>query len=451
AGFPRDSNGDIQSSYFNNFATPVQRRALFPEYVMEICRKSTVTACKPDDWVVGYDASDNGKIDWTDSDEADIRAVDSGTSRIIPNDSAFTASRLGAGTTARPAITEDDRRYPRRVAFLRDAATGNLILDSNNQPIPLGISGSNNIDRENEIDTSTDDNGEVNYYPSDTYADNSTNRPRLHRRALWFKTTNSSSDKYSYKSPLLIQNFITNSNPSNQPLLIPVLQIHVALETPGNSNVLNTKASDVQSKDNNWLQVAVDTETNLVFAQGDTPARPEESNGGLENFPRYLEKWRNATHRASGSFIQYKRSAYATAPWEPILPTNYTNGLKGFSTTGTLFGYPQAYRTTINSESNTTLGRTPFYVQPGNRSWGFDVALLTQLPDLFSQRFTAPPTGDPNEFYREVSRDDSWVSTLLCAAQSQAQPGNYGTAPSNKYGSDKRYAIPENQRPSQCR
>ncbi|MEO1374148.1 MAG: hormogonium polysaccharide biosynthesis protein HpsA [Cyanobacteria bacterium J06635_10] len=446
AGFPRDSNGDIQSSYFNNFATPVQRRALFPEYVMEICRKPIVTACKPDDWVVGYQTG--GAVDWS------YKAVDSGASQIKPNDSNFTASRLGAGTTARPAINKDDRRYPRRVAFLRDAATGNLILDTSNQPIPLGITGSN-IDRESKIDTPSDKNGQVNYYPSGSYLDytaySSTNRPRLHRRALWFKTENSSSDKYSYKSPLLIQNVITDSDRSNQPLLIPVLQIHVAFEAPGNSKVLDKKALDVQSRDNNWLQVAVDTETNLVFAQGDTPARPEESNGGLENFPRYLEKWKDATHRVSGSFIQYKRSSYATAPWEPILPTNYNNRLTGFSTTGTLFGYPQAYRTTINSESDTTLGRTPFYVQPGNRSWGFDVALLTQLPDLFSQRFTAPPTGDPNEFYREVSRDDSWVSTLLCAAQSKAQPGNYGTAPSNKYGSDKRYAIPENQRPSACR
>ena len=47
----------IQSSYFNNFATPIQRRASFPEYVMEICRKTTVTACRPNDWSVGYAAT----------------------------------------------------------------------------------------------------------------------------------------------------------------------------------------------------------------------------------------------------------------------------------------------------------------------------------------------------------------------------------------------------------
>ena len=200
---------------------------------------------------------------------------------------------------------------------------------------------------------------------------------------------------------------------------------------------------------NNWVQVAQDTETNLIFAQGDTPARPNESNGGLENFVRYLENWNsaNATHQASGSFIQYKRSSYATAPWYPIV-ANFNNNTTGFSPNGTIFGYPQMYRIGVNNTG--TLGRTPFYVQPSTRAWGFDVALLTQLPDLFSQRFTAPPTGDPNEFYREVSRDDGWVSTLLCAAES-TNPARYGTAPSTKYGSSKEYAIPEDQRPSECR
>ncbi|MGF1676277.1 MAG: hormogonium polysaccharide biosynthesis protein HpsA [Rivularia sp. (in: cyanobacteria)] len=468
AGFARDSVRDIQSSYFNNFATPIQRRASFPEYVMEICRKSTVAACQPDDWVVGYDANNNGKIDWNNAAEADIKAVDSGTSQIKPNDSTFTASRLGAGTTARPALNPDDQRFPRRVAFLRDA-TGNLILDGSSpikQPIPLGISGTNNP----TPNSPADDDGQVNYYPSSTtnipagptgtpYSAYATNRPRLHSRALWFKTNNAGTANYGWNFPLSIANpnGLTSSNPNiqPQPLLIPVLQIHLPItqpETDGDTNASlfnNTRLADVKDSPNNWVQVAGDTETNLVFAQGDTPARPNESNGGLENFVRYLERWDNNTHRASGSFIQYKRSSYATAPWYPIV-ANYTNANRAFSTSGTIFGYPQAYRIGVNNQSGTTLGRTPFYIQPENRSWGFDVALLTQLPDLFSQRFTAPPTGDPNEFYREVSRDDTWVSTLLCAADTRS-PANHGTAPSNKYGNQKRYAIPQDQRPSGCK
>ncbi|MEO1559017.1 MAG: hormogonium polysaccharide biosynthesis protein HpsA, partial [Cyanobacteria bacterium J06632_19] len=448
-GFPVDSNGDIKSSYFNNFATPIQRRAAFPEYVMEICRKPTVTACKPEDWVVGY--KNGSTVDWS------YKAVDSGTNRIEPN---YTVDKLGAGTTARPAINEDDQRYPRRIAFLRDSA-GNLILDVNDQPIPLGISGTDNP----TFNSTSDKNGQVNYYPyatttigSVSYSQySSSNRPRRHSRALWFRTRNSSNDNYGDDFPLWIENrtaLASSSTYKKQPLLIPVLQIHAPLQAPDtdgddSTKLFNSKLSDVINNNNNWILEASDTETNLVFAQGDTPARPDESNGGLENFVRYLEKWKDKTHKASGSFIQYKRSSYATAPWEAMLSSNYTSTANAYSTGGTVFGYPQAYRTTTNNKSGTTLSRTPFY-SPPTRSWGFDVALLTQLPDLFSQRFTAPPTGDPNEFYREVSRDDDWVSTLLCAAEPK-NSANYGTAPSNKYDSNKEYAIPKDQRPSQCK
>ncbi|NJN12895.1 MAG: hypothetical protein HC815_35075 [Richelia sp. RM1_1_1] len=490
AGFPRDSSvNDIQSSYFNNFVTPIQRRASFPEYVMEICRKSTVAACQPQDWVVGYDA--NGDKDLDDDEktlekelkkpidldgngitgEEKVFERDVTAYQLKSNDSNYTVNKLGAGSTARPALNPDDQRYPRRIAFLRYGADdstltpprkrGDLILDGSNQPIPLGITATDNP----TPNSAADNNGQVNYYPYNNFdiagtrysAYSNTNRPRLHSRALWFKTRNGGNDNYGWNFPLSIANpnGLTSNNPNikPQPLLEPVLQITVPITQPiadRDSVLFNSRLADAKDSPNNWVQVAGDTETNLVFAQGDTPARPNESNGGLENFVRYLERWDNNTHKASGSFIQYKRSSYATAPWYPIV-ANYTDANRAFSTNGTIFGYPQAYRIAVNNQSGTTLGRTPFYLQPENRSWGFDVALLTQLPDLFSQRFTAPPTGDPNEFYREVSRDDTWVSTLLCAAQSTASPANYGSAPPNKYGTGKEYAVPLDQRPSECR
>jgi hypothetical protein len=454
-GFPSDFSGNnINSSYFNNFATPIQRRDSFPEYVMEICRKTTVAACRPNDWEVGYVPASlpaiASNIDWS------YKAIDAGTTnRIQPNDAV---NRLGAGTTARPALDPNHRHYPRRIAFLRDSS-GNLILDNGN-PVALGISGTDNP---NPTIPTQENAGQVAFYLMNTTNGASypayntgTNRPRLHPRALWFKTRNGGSDNYGWNFPLWIENIAGLQPSPNQPLLTPVLQIHFpfrSTEASRSANLLTSSERDIQDtrQPNNWLQVAQDTETNLIFAQGDTPARPNESNGGLENFVRYLESWRgaNATHQASGSFIQYKRSSYATAPWYPIVD-NYNNTTRGFSPNGTIFGYPQMYRTTVNGQSRTTLGRTPFYVQPSSRAWGFDVALLTQLPDLFSQRFTAPPTGDPNEFYREVSRDDSWVSTLLCAAEPR-NSANYGTAPSNKYGNQQEYAIPRDQRPSECR
>jgi hypothetical protein len=41
--------------------------------------------------------------------------------------------------------------------------------------------------------------------------------------------------------------------------------------------------------------------------------------------------------------------------------------------------------------------------------------LLSQTPDLFSQRFTENISKTQN-YYRQVGRDDPWVQALLCAA-----------------------------------
>ena len=62
ANYSTNNGAAPNSSYFNNFVTPVQRRANFPEYVMEICRKLPVSACGPNDWVVGIDAAPLGEF-----------------------------------------------------------------------------------------------------------------------------------------------------------------------------------------------------------------------------------------------------------------------------------------------------------------------------------------------------------------------------------------------------
>jgi hypothetical protein len=80
--------------------------------------------------------------------------------------------------------------------------------------------------------------------------------------------------------------------------------------------------------------------------------------------------------------------------------------------------------------------KAPFY-QPPTRAWGYDVGLLSQTPDLFSRRIALPEAGTPNEFFREVSRDDPWVRGLLCAAQERN--GNYEWAIADK-----------SQRPASC-
>lgn len=487
------ASGYQGSSYFNNFVTPVQRRIKFSEYLMEICPKRTVTACNPTDWVVGYDLNGNGSFGDTNiynghtyienqipanqlltalyDAQTDLTAFKTAnpsaiypTSKFLIKTDTFPKSRLWSGTTVQFANTDSNdpltQIYPRRVAFLRyvngltvtkggnllnaSPTTNTLVLDSDGTPVPLGIGSSL-----------------VKYFPfSNTLTINGTSytaiTPDVSNNALWFQTTPSNGNPtYNPSKHLNILNSLTGTRATEQPLLAPVLQIQYPLASSSGDS-LTTPSSD--GSKSNWLQSATATETNVSFAQGNTPERPPvtgqigEYNGGLENFIRYLEIWFTTngsstpvTHTASGSFIQFKRSSYATAPYQTLISS---------TTATTIFGYPQAYTQNTNSYIVTPQGSSPFSTPPA-RNWGYDVALLTQLPDLFSQRFTSPSVGSPNEFYREVSRDDSWVKTLLCAAQPTTVAGGYDNA-ANAYNVttptaiNYKYAISSDQRPASC-
>ncbi|NEO67061.1 MAG: hypothetical protein F6J98_44610 [Moorea sp. SIO4G2] len=207
-------------------------------------------------------------------------------------------------------------------------------------------------------------------------------------------------------------------------MLVPVLQVHSLTDQPGpRENRLPIRKSECVEIVEGWTQRANQAgETfNLVIASGDSPPSPNENNGGLANFVRYLENWQQPggtcgkpngiPARISGSLIQFKRSAYDTAPfWHG--PQTAPN-----DPVPTRFGYNITDRERGDASFMpyaTGNGKLPYYMAP-QRRYGFDVALLTQLPDLFSGLFTTPPAGDPDEFFREVSRDDRWVKTLLCA------------------------------------
>ena len=421
----------INSSYFNNFVTPVQRRGRFPEYVMEICRKLPVTACQPGDWKVGIDDG-NGVFDAGEEETA---------STIIAGANVTT---LLSGTTARPPIDPKDWRFPRRIAFKRD---------SNNRlttvpPIPFGI---NNVGTEGQFAELGVNEVPRTALPDGTAIDN----------ALWYRTKDGGDDDYGYNHPLAYLNG-TGSYPALdttteglQPLLAPVLQIQVTTETPsGDVDNLNlgdlfTVANVGNVRTTQWMPKANDATTfNMVMATGDTPSRPaytdggdtfsEDYNGGLANLPRFLENWRDPANPAnfidtniSGSFIQFKRSIYATAPYWQLPET------AAAATAGGPFGYEQRYR------SGNGGGRVPSYEAPG-RNWGFDVGLLSQSPDLFSREFTVTPTSEPSEFFRETSRDDDWIETLLCGRELTFAAG---TADPEAYDSGNP-AINDNQRPA---
>jgi hypothetical protein len=191
--------------------------------------------------------------------------------------------------------------------------------------------------------------------------------------------------------------------PNASNVLEPVLQIKQPLATDTNPN--NTSFVG-WGNPNSWLQEPLaDTTFNLIFAVGDSPARANgnnsEDNGGLHNFVRFTEHWSpnsgQKSVKISGAFMQVKKSAYATAPFATALSssddTRYSINLTAAAgTNGTATGY-----------------------QPPNRRWGYDVALLSQSPDRFAGKLVLTPPDLPDEYFREVGRDDKWVSTLLCA------------------------------------
>ena len=390
-GLPKDldgntANGIQGSSYLNNFVTPIQRRKTGPEYLMEVCLTLPVSACDP-----GTGTPGKG---WYVTLPGDVAAYPAGlrasaVTGTQGNGQTFSLTTHLAGTTAQSPTNSKYLGYPRRVAFVRDAS-GQLTLDASNKPIIIGIKS-----------------GKITSFPLSTF---SSSHPDNTANALWFYSSNSDNNPPTVLSPT------TFTATTTQPALSPVLQIKVAFST-SDENAFDVLGPGSQ-QNSSWLQWATATTFNLAAAGADTPARPTEDNGGLHNFVRLLENWNPigggsdaVVATINGSFIQRTRSAYATAP----LATSLTNS--------SLQVYP------INNNS----GRVPFY-QPPIRQWGYDVALLSQSPDAFSQKLAITPNNKPNEYFREVGRDDTWVQTLLCA----------------KKASDSSNAIDADQRPTSC-
>jgi len=422
------NNNALRSSYFNNFVTPVQRRGQFAEYVMEVCTKLPVSACTDADWHVNPAAA-------TDPPSA------AGKANL--ND-LVTPTNYPAGTTAIPPAPEL-QRFPRRVAFQRNRPTDDsLLLDINNNPTPLGVNATNQV-----------------------IAVNGAGQARTtSTNSLWFATTAASggnpvtygANDFPYvfnrsridSTGQLVPVLGASSTPPNtpqisitasQPLLIPVLQT----QTVGPAGPNNNPPTGVPVQQTGWIPPAVATTFNLIVGSNDTPSRAlgnnvGDFNGGLQNLPRFLESWNTINSNIQGSFIQFNRSAYSTAPYLPILDPAAPQQTDPDTTLLSLFAPPQlttqpplipalpaqflltnppeaGYRTATGSipGGTTNLGRIPFFTPPV-RNWGYDVGLVSQSPDLFTQRFTTPPAkSTPDEFFREVPRNDPWVETLMCA------------------------------------
>jgi len=429
---------------------------------MEMCRQLTVSECGSGDWYVGFDSNGDGILSVAEQNikayqlgQAIATAAGANTTTalsdwtaVLPSTSFVTSGnnrnirdRLGAGDTGdKQALVAADRRYPRRVAFARDN-TNNLVKVSSSPDIykPMGVGC--------PLDTTG-----TNYANNGcTYAGSpaeGTNYGKKGSNALWFRTTTSTSNpsaNASYGNSESLFYYAPTTPTDGQPLLVPVLQIHDANNT---SNIRSDGSTQDEFRDR-WIQQPSDNTTiyNATFVLGNSPSRSAETSAGLQNFVRFLESWNNKTAKISGSFIQLKRSTFATGPISPIFAAKSTIGATNTANDSnanlSLFDYALDTYPTPNGS-----GLLPFYNAPTNRNWGFDVGLLSEQPDLFAQRFTLPPSGRPNEFFREVGRDDTWVKTLLCAGEASNQTGIPTTSvPTVTYTTK---AVPDEYRPSGC-
>ncbi|MEG5160782.1 hormogonium polysaccharide biosynthesis protein HpsA [Microcoleus sp. AT3-A2] len=412
----------ITSSYFNNFVTPVQRRGLLPEYLMEVCKKLPVSECGDADWFVDLTPG---------SERTAFQAVPAGAA------TAYVAPAAGAsfqaGSTFDPPLPAL-QRFPRRVAFARNASNQLLTPAT---PQPLAITGGATI---------------APVTPG-------TNPPApiaARANSLWF-AGGAGTPVYNNSSPLYMVNtgvanardgsntplpaLLAGATPEppvlplqgTQPLLLPFSQIRDVAATPPATQGGQT------ARNTGWIARAENTTFNLVIAAGDTPSQNlngtvGDFNGGLQNLPRFLESWNAGTDATNikGSFIQLNRSAFSTAPYLSILggtPLGSTPADKIVSLFDRL--NPPTTSLVIPVIYNVDGAGDIPYFSPPKRNWGYDVGLLPQPPDLFTQKFTTPPsTSQPAEFFREVPRNDPWVKTLMCGVKEDGgSPATSSIAP----------------------
>jgi len=438
------ANGLLTSSYFNNFVTPVQRRGELPQYLMETCTKLPVAACTDNDWFVNPLATPPRTA-------ADAITIDSNYATPVNNTSLYQA-----GSTVDPPLPEL-QRFPRRVAFQRNP-TGvppvNGLPDAD-APQPLGIAAGGVIApgigarTANSLWFAGSNGAAVNFdNASQPYLLNPTTIPANTR------------DGANVPLPTLVEvtslppnsaiGSVANPPPTalpaayngSQPLLLPVPQIQTqSVATPTGGNTMPRGGTNARFT--GWIPKAVNTTFNLIVGAGDTPSRTldvgfarGDFNGGLQNLPRFLESWNagGSTTNIRGSFIQLNRSAFSTAPYQPILPGAAISSVFQLQGVGP---FPQPLLAIQNIyNTDTGAGLLPYFSPPA-RNWGYDVGLLSQPPDLFTQKFTTPSKKtQPAEYFREVSRNDTWVTTLMCGVVAPDQNSGAGqnataTRPSN--------------------
>jgi hypothetical protein len=158
---------------------------------------------------------------------------------------------------------------------------------------------------------------------------------------------------------------------------------------------VNQRRRNDDGRNNHQLQPARETRVNAIAISGTLPSRLDQTAGGMHNFLRLNELWRNTDLFFSGSMIQLNYSTYATGPFlqHSFEPPSLV--------------------------SDPTFVRGYDYYYPPNRRFGYDVGLqIARRPSAVSARFQFPSNAR-TEFLRELDPQDPYVRRLRCELQNQ--------------------------------
>lgn len=161
------------------------------------------------------------------------------------------------------------------------------------------------------------------------------------------------------------------------------------------STDVNQRRRNDDGRNNHQLQPARETRVNAIAISGTLPSRLHQTAGGMHNFLRLNELWRNTNLFFSGSMIQLNYSTYATGPFlqHSFEPPSLV--------------------------SDPTFVRGYDYYYPPNRRFGYDVGLqIARRPSAVSARFQFPSNAR-TEFLRELDPQDPYVRRLRCGLQAQ--------------------------------
>lgn len=161
------------------------------------------------------------------------------------------------------------------------------------------------------------------------------------------------------------------------------------------STDVNQRRRNDNGTQNRQLQPARETRVNAIAISGVIPSRLNQTGGGMHNFLRLNELWRDVNLFFSGSMIQLNYSTYATGPFlqHSFEPPDLV--------------------------ADPTFVRGYDYYYPPNRRFGYDVGLqIARRPSAVSARFQFPSNAR-TEFLRELDPQDPYVRRLRCELQNQ--------------------------------